>query len=405
MRLTKNIFIIPILLFYACQEELKPNEFNLKVSFDGKKTEFLVLNYLDKFKQSKSDTLWPYKSRNAFTGFIDGFTFASISSNRVMSSNVDDPNRFQFFLESGDQYLTLTENKFKKAILEGSITNLQANQLNERLEMITKNNRQLIDERNQYFINYQFDKSDKVSKNKMDSLNQILSINAENVSLAKLDYIKHNPDSYLSAFQLFQFFRFNNIELEKGILLYENLSERVQESIFGELIQEEITASKMAQIGKKASNFSTLNFNGESISLDQFKGKYVLLDFWAGWCKPCKALHPELKSIYEKYHTKGLEIIGISFDRDSISWKKSIETEELNQWYHVYDGFKNIGKNNSLSQKYNITPIPAYVLIDRNGIIQGRYLGADKENKDLSKNIEDLKTELAEIFDDNLISY
>ena len=128
--------------------------------------------------------------------------------------------------------------------------------------------------------------------------------------------------------------------------------------------------------------------------MNQFKGKTVLLDFGAGWCVPCKKEIPEVKRIYDKYHSKGLEIIGISLDNDKTSWKETIQDEKLD-WHHIYVGSDNSRERGSINSFYRVRAIPAYILIDKNGIIVDRYRGADENDKslkDLEAKLETLLT-------------
>ncbi|XLS28300.1 TlpA family protein disulfide reductase [Flavobacteriaceae bacterium M23B6Z8] len=392
-----------LLIFFivsSCSSPLKPNQFQLDVSLSAKNTDYIVLSYLDHTLKTVSDTIYTKINKDlVFQGMVNGFTHAWIESNLVKDSSVDDPNRLSIFLESGLQEISLTENEFKNATLKGSKTHLEHEHFIEEKKKITGERKRWIDERNAYFSEYISNPSDSVSKFRMDSIVNLLRENSNEVNTIKLSLIEKNPESYLSVYNLHSFLKVNNITHERANSLYENLSTSVKESIYGKLVSQQLKSTLLAQEGKRAVSFKGMTQNGEKIALEDFEGKYVLLDFWAGWCKPCKALHPELKELYEKYHSQGLEIIGVSFDKDQQTWKTSIEQEQLDQWLHLYDGYKNIGKNNSISQKFNVTPIPAYILIDDRGIIAGRYLGADKENKDQTKNIEDLKEKLAMIFD------
>ena len=154
----------------------------------------------------------------------------------------------------------------------------------------------------------------------------------------------------------------------------------MKESLYGLRIQEQLNVVNSGDI---APNFSLEDINGSILSLDQFKGKTVLLDFGAAWCVPCVKNHPEIKRIYDKYHSKGMEIIGISFDNDKTIWKENVKKENLN-WHHIYEGINNVGNEGSINKSYDVQPIPAYILIDTEGIIIDRYSGADKDNKDLN---------------------
>ena len=116
-------------------------------------------------------------------------------------------------------------------------------------------------------------------------------------------------------------------------------------------------------IGKPASDFHVTDLNGEALSLEQYRGQVVLLDFWATWCPPCIAEMPNVKKVYEKYKDQKFQIVGISLDRSKEPLEAYIEKEGLT-WLHYWD---NIGK---VSNLYKVQAIPSTFLIDGEGVIR-----------------------------------
>jgi len=181
-------------------------------------------------------------------------------------------------------------------------------------------------------------------------------------------------------------------------MLYAGLDSIIKESSYGLNIQETIESFiPLVDSGDVAPGFSSENSNGNVLSLKEFKGKTVLLDFGAAWCVPCKKEIPEVKRIFDMYHSKGLEIIGISLDNDKTSWKENIKNEKL-EWHHIYEGHWR-EENDSISKLYQVQAIPAYILIDKNGIIIDRYRGADKKDKSL----KDLEAKLETLLSSNTL--
>lgn len=123
-------------------------------------------------------------------------------------------------------------------------------------------------------------------------------------------------------------------------------------------------------LGQKALEFQVKDMDGKELSLSQYKGKWVLLDFWAVWCGPCRREMDSVLEVYKKYHDKGFEIIGISLDRNAGQLKEYIAKKSI-PWRQYYDGN---GWRNAVAVKYKVHSIPYTYLINPEGIIVGRRL-------------------------------
>jgi peroxiredoxin len=133
------------------------------------------------------------------------------------------------------------------------------------------------------------------------------------------------------------------------------------------LVQKELV------VGKPFPDFSEKDTTGKPLSISGYKGKVVLVDFWATWCGPCRAELPNVLATYDKHHKNGFEIIGISLDQDE-NKLKSFTTENKMTWVQFFDGK---GWGNKLAGKYGVMSIPATYLLDRNGIIIAKDLRGD----------------------------
>ncbi len=137
-------------------------------------------------------------------------------------------------------------------------------------------------------------------------------------------------------------------------------------------------------IGDKAPEIDLPNPEGKNIKLSSLRGKYVLVDFWASWCGPCRRESPNLVKLYQKYKSKGLEIYSVSLDKSESAWKRAIKNDKLDSWIHVSD----LQYWNSAAAKlYHIKGIPNTVLLNKEGIIIAKGLRG-----------EELADKLAEIF-------
>jgi len=149
-------------------------------------------------------------------------------------------------------------------------------------------------------------------------------------------------------------------------------------------LQEEEMArlSNLLPEGSEAPEIRQQTPDGGTFALSQLRGKYVLIDFWASWCRPCRIENPAMKRVYDKYHRKGFEILGVSLDRDHDAWVGAIKADGL-PWKHVSDlGFW----NNAAAQEYSVSSIPYTVLLDPEGrvIVKGlRSEGLDQKLAEL----------------------
>ncbi len=133
-----------------------------------------------------------------------------------------------------------------------------------------------------------------------------------------------------------------------------------------------------AGVGEVATNISGATPEGKTMSLLDLRGKYVLIDFWASWCGPCRRENPNVVRLYEKYKDKGFDILGVSLDTNKDKWVQAIKKDNLN-WHHISD-LK--GWSSQLSKPYGVRGIPYTVLVDKEGnIIAKRLRGASLEAK------------------------
>src|SRR5690606_19156044 len=112
--------------------------------------------------------------------------------------------------------------------------------------------------------------------------------------------------------------------------------DEVKNSTLGRVLKARLDELAVTAVGKKAPEITGKTPQGEEISLSEVKGKLTLIDFWASWCGPCRQENPNVVKLYEKYHAKGFNILGVSLDNDPANWKQAIEADGL-EWSHVSD--------------------------------------------------------------------
>jgi thiol-disulfide isomerase/thioredoxin len=153
---------------------------------------------------------------------------------------------------------------------------------------------------------------------------------------------------------------------------------------FGYAIKEYVANEKLFGYGQEAPNFIQNDPSGQPVELKSFRGKYVLVDFWASWCGPCRKENPNVVEAYNHYKNKNFTILSVSLDRDKQKWLQAIAQDELS-WTHVSDlGFW----NNAVAKLYRIQSIPQNLLLDPDGKIIGKNLRGETLDNFLSQVIK-----------------
>lgn len=338
--------------------------FLLRGKVIGRDTGRLILRYIDYKSKWVRDTTYLKDGRFEFIGEIYEPTYATINgySNYI---NFYDANDVGIFLEPTIQSISLVENDYEDAKMEGSKTQTEASFLKAQIDSVKLKTQDLSDELLKTKKELFSEKDDRLKilkKEKFDSLHKKLQPSNKEIDNVVISFISNYPDSYVSANRLYHLI--STLSLDSAELLYNGLTDRIKNSKDGKWDSVEINKKKQNAIGVNAPDFNAKTTNGKRITLLEFKGKFVLLDFWASWCLPCREAIPSLKNLYRQYHLKGLEIITISIDKTTKAWQKAVREEKISNWYNVHS-------NEEISKNYiNVNePIPSQVLINRNGKI------------------------------------
>lgn len=193
-------------------------------------------------------------------------------------------------------------------------------------------------------------------------------------------YLKDNPSSPIGMYVLNAVAGYE-LDADVAEPLFKSLSKTVRRYPSAKEFSYRIDLAKKIAIGQPAIDFTQNDTTGASVSLASFRGKYVLVDFWASWCGPCRAENPNVVKAYEQYKEKGFTILGVSFDEKQDRWKQAIRQDNLT-WTHVSDlkGWKN-----EVGKLYGIRAIPQNVLIDPQGKIIARNLRAEELGRKLEE--------------------
>jgi peroxiredoxin len=178
-------------------------------------------------------------------------------------------------------------------------------------------------------------------------------------------FIKKHSNTTAAALAIFDCY-LTNPDRSNARRCYALLSLKAQQSVYGKRILQFINAVTNISPGHVAPDFELKDIQGKSQKLSDYKGKYILLDFWASWCAPCRAEHPNLKNCYQKYGNSQFQFIGVSMDASQAQWKQAIATDGLT-WLQLNDPWS---MNGNLAESYGVKAIPFNCIINPKGIIE-----------------------------------
>jgi len=228
---------------------------------------------------------------------------------------------------------------------------------------INKNN----DDRNTIYAQYQQAQSigDTATMSAIEA--QFNLIDANEVTYI-LDFAKTNNASVVAPNVMLRYSYYYELDDLEDVL--STLDPGIQNSKYYKTFLETIETLRKVEIGQPAPDFSQNDTLGSPVSLSSQKGKYVLVDFWASWCGPCRAENPNVVEAFQKYNAKGFTVLGVSLDRDKAKWLQAIAADKLT-WTHISD-LKYW--DNAAAKLYGVKSIPGNFLINPSGIIIGKNL-------------------------------
>ncbi|SKB65795.1 TlpA disulfide reductase family protein [Daejeonella lutea] len=197
----------------------------------------------------------------------------------------------------------------------------------------------------------------------------------------QMNYIEKNPSAFISALMLPEVTRTTNNFFEAEAS-FNKLDATVRLSPTGKAIIDYITKEKKTSVGAFAPEFAAADTAGKVVALSSLKGKYILLDFWAAWCGPCRQENPNVVRAFQKYKDKGFTVLGVSLDRDRKDWLKGLRDDKLT-WTHVSE-LKHFQSPTAVL--YGINSIPRNFLLDPTGKIIAR----DLRGPDLIEKLEEV---------------
>ena len=349
---------------FSCktEEPLPPNTYEIIGSAEG------VVNGLRAYikvvegnRERVIDTAIVMNETFTFKGKATVPSISRITINSVQGN-------FPFVLESGRINVKINKDSLFYSIAQGTKNNEDyhnyKNVLKERVKEIND-------------LKAQIDNS--TPQDKINEINRLGRQKTVEVQEYAYEFINNNVNSDFSLLLLETQVGRTNLNLSKVKESFNNLQGVIKRNAHYESVGKKINdyigvleAQANTDIGKVAPDFSSPTPEGEMLALNDIKGKATIIDFWASWCGPCRRENPNVVSVYEKYHDKGLEIISVSLDKPGQKdrWLKAIEDDKLT-WNHVgsLQYF-----NDPVARMYNVNSIPSMFVLDESGTIVGKKL-------------------------------
>lgn len=366
----RKIILLAGLSILASCSKVKDNEYLIsgtaKGIEDGKTA---ILQIQNEMGPVSKDTVKVVNGKFEFKGkFEEGPEIGFILLESVNNGMIP------FILENGEINITIDKDTIQKSKVSGTNNNDKFQEYNDGSNIIYKKMVAFQKANQQKFMEAQ--KANDIAT--MNSLRQESMVFQKDMDKFSETFVEKNPNAFLSALLLENFIGRQTLEATKIEKLYNALASDIKKTKSGIRVNDFVKSLKAVNIGTVAPNFSAPNPEGKNVSLKESLGKVTIIDFWASWCGPCRAENPNVVALYNEFHSKGLNIVGVSLDKDAAKWKEAIAKDQLT-WTHV-SNLKHWSE--PIAKQYNVQSIPATFILDASGKIVAKDLrGAELKAK------------------------
>lgn len=362
----KRLFFLSFLIFYSCSNS---SDFKLSASSDINDGEMV---YLVQYKENipvLKDSATVVKGNFSFSDSI-----LVPEMHYIFFKNIQ--GNIPIILEPGNINITVFKDSLRSTKINGTKSN-------DDFKTYIDESSSLINELNniQSEINYNIALNDSLLTDDLEK--QFINMRKK-LTDYEFDFMTNKNDSYISALILQRMVFERSIDYDKADSIMNSFDESLKLTSPFTAVEKIIENYKLSNteapiVGSYAPKFSGPGIDGEVISLDGIKSKYILIDFWASWCAPCRVENPGLAELLNVYSKDDFSILGVSLDMNLESWKKAIETDGIQSWVHISN------------LKYFNDPIAKLYDISKEGIPSSFLL--NPERKIIARNIkgEDLE--------------
>ena len=369
-KLNKLIIVLLLITGYACTTSETKVGYDILLSIEGEtNSHTAILLYKADGEDVVIDSVILVDGKGTISGNLEGL------AKGYYIRLEGQPRLISFFLENAPIKIEAHIDSLRQAKVSGSM-------LNDRYAEFVVSQAGIREQMRPLFPLFQ-EAQTNGDKAKMDEIDSIYYGLEDELNELSMEFIGNNTDNILGPYQTTRVY-YNDSKVDELDSILSQFSPELSESDYVKRLASSMEKWGKLKIGMVAPDFTQADSMRRPVSLSDFRGKYLLVDFWAAWCGPCRAENPNIVAAFNKYHDKGFDILGVSLDDDRDKWIAAAKKDGLN-WHQVSDLN---GWQNEVSVGYGIRAIPYSILLDPEGVIIGKNLRGDDLHDALAEAIE-----------------
>ncbi len=377
-----TIIVLPLLQHAFAQTANGNKAFTIKGTLTGTHVDSVTLYYEGDGGQYMHETNPVLNNEFTLTGNIPHPVSARVmfkKTGEVIPRNLQEGRMREFYIEPTAMTIAGDAVDVKTLSLTGSKTDIEYQELNGKVAPIREEMKPI----EVAFMNEKDHEKAAAIHDQFEPYN-------DRIKKVTYQFFTVHPNSYVTLDMMKYFV--SRMSLDSIKRVYNAFNDQLKATTDAQELVKRMEKIEAGLPGAIAPLFTKTDINGKPLSLADFKGKYVMLDFWASWCVPCRKSNPHMIELYNKYKSKGFDVIGIADDDVKVAaWNAAVAQDKVGIWHNVLRGLKidmirnHIPNPDDLDQQYGIASIPTKILIGPDGKILGRYgdtYGGTEEDMD-----------------------